>query len=193
MVRAVQQGAHTQEGSHGRRKSAGPVFSVPGLPCTDTALPAVGVSAPVAVAGSGKFGQISAAAVGGTGGTNAVAAAQLGRFVGRSTGSGQCVALAKAVQPSVGHTSNWRGGEKVQGNTDLQPGTVIATFNKANRYANALDGSSHAAVYLGQDTRGMQVLDQWAGSRAAVRTIPWNHSGAVAANTGSAFRVVKTA
>jgi len=26
---------------------------------------------------------------------------------------------------------------------------VIATFNRANRYANALDGSSHAAVYLG--------------------------------------------
>ena len=48
------------------------------------------------------------------------------KFVGRSTGSGQCVALAKAVQPALGSTAQWRGGEKVQGNTDLQPGTVIA-------------------------------------------------------------------
>ncbi|MBV8914112.1 MAG: BPSL0067 family protein, partial [Acetobacteraceae bacterium] len=81
---------------------------------------------------------------------------------------------------------------RVQGNTSLQPGTVIATFNKASRYANALDGSSHAAIYLGQNTTGVQVLDQWAGSRAAVRTIPWHNPGGAAANTGSAFHVVRT-
>ena len=112
----------------------------------------------------------------------------LSRFLGRSTGSGQCVALAQAVQPGIGPTRSGACGEKVQGNTSLQPGTVIATFNKANRYANALDGSSHAAVYLGQNAKGVQVLDQWAGSTAAVRTIPWNNPGGAAANTGSASK-----
>jgi hypothetical protein len=70
---------------------------------------------------------------------------------------------------------------------------VIATFNASNRYANARDGSSHAAVYLGQNASGVQVLDQWAGSPAAVRVIPWHNPSGVAANTGSAFRVVRTA
>jgi hypothetical protein len=191
MVRAVQHGAHTQEESRTKRKSSGPVFTLPALPCADTApaATAVGVIAPATATATttvpGKFGQASVPAPG-------VSAGELTRFVGRSTGSGQCVALAKAVQPNLGSTSHWRGGETVQGNTSLQPGTVIATFNKANRYANALDGSSHAAVYLGQDAKGVQVLDQWAGSRAAVRTIPWHNPGAVAANTGAAFQVVKS-
>lgn len=187
MVRAVQQGNHTQDGSRVRRKSTGPVFTVPTLPCTNvtSATPAVATTAQVATAVSGKFGQASAPATG-------VNTGQLAHFLGKSTGSGQCVALAKAVQPNLGPTSNWRGGEKVQGNTSLSPGTVIATFNRSNRYANAVDGSSHAAIYLGQDANGVQVLDQWAGSRAAVRTIPWHNAGAVAANTGTAFQVVKT-
>ncbi len=81
----------------------------------------------------------------------------------------------------------------MQGNTNLKPGTVIATFNDSDRYANALDGSSHAAIYLGQNERGLQVVDQWAGSAAAVRTIPWSNPGGVAANTGGAFHVVSHA
>ncbi len=69
---------------------------------------------------------------------------------------------------------------------------MIATFNANSRYANATDGSSHAAIYLGQDANGMQVLDQWAGKQASVRTIPWSHPGAAPANTGTAYRVVET-
>ena len=38
----------------------------------------------------------------------------------------------------------------------------------------------------------MLVMDQWAGSGASVRTIPWSNPGAAAANTGTAFRVVRT-
>ncbi len=112
-------------------------------------------------------------------------------YIGRSVGSGQCVALVRAAQPSLGPSSTWSAGAPVQGNTALQPGTPIATFTPSSHYANALDGSSHAAIYLGQDAKGVQVLDQWSGSAAAVRTIPWNNPGAAAANTGAAFRVVR--
>ena len=109
-------------------------------------------------------------------------------FVGQSVGSGQCVALVQAADPAVGLTRTWAQGGQVQGNTSLVPGTVIATFNGQGQYANAMDGSSHAAIYLGQNAQGIQVLDQWAGSPAAYRTIRW--SGATAANTGSSFYVV---
>ena len=123
-------------------------------------------------------------------GDNAVPAS-FGHFIGRSAGTGQCVALIYAVSPGIGSTACWGCGEPVQGNTSLRPGTVIATFDKTGRYANARDGSSHAAIYLGQDENGIQVLDQWSGSPAAVRTIRWTNPGGTPANTGSAFRVVR--
>lgn len=200
MVRAVHGNGRTQEETHTKRKSSGPLFVVPGLPCADKAAAstvAVGTSAAavgtsLAAVGTGKFGQASNGGDVPSTASSAASTAQLGKFVGRSTGSGQCVALARAVQPNLGPTSSWRAGEKVEGNTTLQPGTVIATFNGANRYANATDGSSHAAVYLGQNAKGVQVLDQWVGKGAAVRTIPWHNHGSVAANTGAAFHVVKT-
>ena len=113
-------------------------------------------------------------------------AADFAQYLGRSTGSGQCVALVQAANPGIGPTRNWKCGSPVRGNTDLRPGTAIATFHGADR-------SSHAAIYLGQNERGIQVLDQWAGSAAAVRTIPWNNPGGVAANTGTAFHVVRPA
>lgn len=112
------------------------------------------------------------------------------RFVGRSAGSGQCVALVQAAHPDVGLTRTWAPGTPVRDAADLAPGTVIATFDASGRYANATDGTSHAAIYLGQDRRGIQVLDQWAGSPAAVRTIPWSNPGGTAVNTGATYRVV---
>lgn len=109
-------------------------------------------------------------------------------FAGQSVGSGQCVALVQAADPAVGLTRTWAQGQQVQGNTLLVSGTIIATFNGQGQYANAMDGSSHAAIYLGQNAQGIQVLDQWAGSPAAYRMIRW--SSVTAANTGSAFYVV---
>lgn len=142
-------------------------------------------SAPVAAAGP------VAGAAAASADSRAVAAAY-SRFIGRSAGSGQCVALVYAATPGIGSTACWTGGAAVRGNTSLQPGTVIATFDKCGRYANATDGSSHAAIYLGQNEQGIQVLDQWSGSPAAVRTIRWTNPGATPANTGTAFRVVQT-
>ena len=114
------------------------------------------------------------------------------QYVGRSSGSGQCVALVQAALPGTGSTRGWTCGDPVRGNPGLQAGTAIATFGSSGRYANATDGSSHAAVYLGQNEQGIQVLDQWSGSPAAMRTIPWTNPGGVAANTGSLFHIVRS-
>ena len=119
-------------------------------------------------------------------------AADYARYIGRSVGSGQCVALVQAANPSIGPTRNWQSGVPVQGNTELRSGTIIATFDSSDRYANALDGRSHAAIYLGQNERGIQVMDQWAGNTATARTIPWTNPSGVVANTGTAFRVVQS-
>ena len=99
------------------------------------------------------------------------------------------MALVQAADPSVGLTHTWTQGAQVQGNTSLAPGTPIATFNGSGQYANATDGSSHAAIYLGQNAQGIQVEDQWTGQPAHTRTIPWNNTTG-AANTGSAFYVI---
>lgn len=118
-------------------------------------------------------------------------AVPLSQVLGRSVGSGQCVALVQAARPDVGRTAGWTQGTQVRGNLSIPPGTPIATFARDGRYANATDGSSHAALYLGQSAEGIQVLDQWQGSAAAVRTIPWQNPGGTAANTGSAYHVVR--
>lgn len=81
------------------------------------------------------------------------------KFVGQSIGNGQCVAFARAAA-ALPHTSAWRQGQPVFGAT-LAPGTAIATFGRDGRYANDTHGNSHAAIYLGQNANGIQVLDQW--------------------------------
>jgi hypothetical protein len=81
------------------------------------------------------------------------------RLVGESVGNGQCVAYVQAAT-QAGHTSGWRRGEIVMG-ANLAIGTAIATFDEAGRYINDTHGKSHAAIYLGQDAAGIQVLDQW--------------------------------
>ncbi len=151
-------------------------------PSGQQAGPGVGAAGPRATGTAGRLGT-----------AGGFMAAEFAHYLGRSTGSGQCVALVQAANPGIGPTRNWKCGPAVRGNTDLRPGTPIATFNGANHYANATDGSSHAAIYLGQDERGIQVMDQWAGSAAAVRTIPWTNPSGVPANTGTAFHVVQQA
>ena len=195
MIAAVHHSGRAHDVDRKRSASSGPVFSVPCLPVGGFTLAGMAPAASFTVSSETDG---AAASFGGKGVATAatvpsgLAPSDLQHWVGRSAGSGQCVALAQAVQPGVGPTRTWACGDKVQGNTSLQPGTVIATFDSANRYANAIDGSSHAAIYLGQNAHGVQVLDQWAGSAAAVRTIPWTNPSGVAANTGSAFHVVKS-
>ena len=179
MITAVQE----QERQRQRARSAafGPAFSVP-------MMPELSDMQAVSLPSAGSCFADSASTTAPTS-----SRADLSSYIGRSVGTGQCVALVKAANPSLGPASGWIGGAAVQGNTTLAPGTPIATFTSNDRYANATDGTSHAAIYLGQDHNGMLVLDQWAGSSAAVRAIPWSNPGGTPANTGSAFRVVRPA
>lgn len=126
--------------------------------------------------------------VAGAGTTGAGLASGYDQYLGESVGTGQCVALVQAADPGVGLTRTWTEGAVVQGDTGLTVGTPIATFDGSGQYANATDGSSHAAIYLGQNAQGMQVEDQWLGHAASVRTIPW--SGSSAANSAGAFHVI---
>jgi hypothetical protein len=85
------------------------------------------------------------------------------QYLNQYVGSGQCVALVQTADSSVGLTATWTQGSAVQGDTSLQPGTAIATFGPNGTYTNSTDGSSHAAIYLGQNAQGIQVEDQWLG------------------------------
>lgn len=125
---------------------------------------------------------------GGVGGAPLVASSYQ-QYLGQSVGSGQCVALLQAADPNLGRTATWSEGGSVRGDTSLQPGTAIATFGPNGTYTNSTDGSSHAAIYLGQNSEGIQVQDQWLNHPASVRTIYWDRPGN-AVNNGSLFHVV---
>lgn len=88
-------------------------------------------------------------------------------------------------------TRFWREGIKVQ---RLEPGmpdpvargTAIATFVEG-KYPNN-DTGQHAAIYLGQNALGIQVLDQWrAQGKVLPRTIHWAGHGGKLSNDGTAF------
>jgi hypothetical protein len=82
-----------------------------------------------------------------------------GKFVD-GFGHTECVSFVQqAANAPV--TKNWSPGIHVM---DVKPGqitrgTAIATFDEDGRYP--LKGAKHAAIYLSQDSTGIQVLDQW--------------------------------
>jgi hypothetical protein len=87
-------------------------------------------------------------------------AAQPQAYVGQVVGDGHCVAYVR-VAARVPHTSLWLEGHPVWDSSTLAPGTGIATFNGFGRYANATDGSSHAAIFIEHTDDGFAVYDQW--------------------------------
>jgi len=158
-------------------------FSFPqgGLVDTGAVAGAVDVSS-----GSGSGGSVGTYSGTGSGVADATVAIDYSSLLGQSVGSGQCVALVQATS-DVGLTSTWVPAEQVQGDTNLAPGTVIATFGAEGTYTNT-PGQSHAAIYLGQDTTGIFVEDQWAGQDASTRHINWTTSNSY--ESGSQFYVV---
>ncbi len=119
-------------------------------------------------------------------------------FVGVSVGTGQCVALVEraAHTPTTHH---WHRGRRVKGDVDIPPGTAIATFDPGGSYGNHTDGRSHAAIYLGQDASGIQVIDQWINHpqgqkpsphTAATRTLYFNAVHGADADNGDNFYVI---
>lgn len=73
-------------------------------------------------------------------------------------GTHQCVALVQHYS-KVPHTSRWNEGLPVKGSFLIAKGTAIATFVNG-KYPNK-GHDNHAALYLGQDTAGIWVMDQW--------------------------------
>lgn len=114
----------------------------------------------------------------------------LGAFLmGNVVGDGQCVALVQQCSRAP-HTSQWRQGAPVRGNLGIQRGTAIATFENG-KYPNQRHGN-HAAIYISQDSKGIQVYDQWLGKEQMpihVRTIRWG--GEDPSDDGNAFSVIE--
>lgn len=113
------------------------------------------------------------------------------RYLGTVVGDGHCVPYVQRVS-DVPHTSLWRRGASVN---DFEPpptNAIVATFDAHGRYANALDGSSHAAVFLYRHETGIEVLDQWLGQPVHRRTIRFRQGQGHAANDADRFFVVVT-
>lgn len=89
---------------------------------------------------------------------------------GPDLGSGQCVALVKAVVPALGATKNystgelrWCKAEKITtSNLDkILPGTVVGYgFNSEGKYPSNSSGN-HVAIFIKKDGEMMAVIDQW--------------------------------
>jgi len=96
--------------------------------------------------------------------------------------SRHCVAAVKHFCRAP-QTSLWRKGLHVKNNQGIRAGTAIATFDSPN------DGyRGHAAIYLGQNSSGLQVLDQWVGQPFHLRTIYFGRPKV--SNDGNKFYVI---
>lgn len=108
---------------------------------------------------------------------------------GRVVGTGHCVAFVREVTGAP-HTSQWRRGAKVRG-SDAVPGTAIATFDSRGRYANATNGTSHAAVLISINADGLRVADQWVGRAVRERLIRYRGGNGLPADDGDAYSVIE--
>lgn len=111
------------------------------------------------------------------------------QYLGTVVGNGQCVIYCQRVS-DVPHTSLWRKGEAITDQTPVN--VIVATFNAQGRYANATDGSSHAAVFLSRHEAGIEVIDQWLGQPVHRRTIRFRQGQGHAANDASRFYIVES-
>jgi len=103
------------------------------------------------------------------------------KHFGEST---ECVAAVKHFC-NAPQTSRWRKGRQVKGRTDIRAGTAIATFTAPN---NGYRG--HAAIYVGQNSTELQVLDQWKTKKFSPRPIRFNNAENGVSNDGDQFYVV---
>lgn len=110
---------------------------------------------------------------------------------GQTIGTGHCVPFVREVTGAP-HTSQWRRGAKVRG-SDLAPGTAIATFDSRGQYANATNGSSHAAVLIAIAADGILVADQWVGQPVHRRVIPYRGGSGPPVNDGDAYHAIEVA
>lgn len=108
-------------------------------------------------------------------------------------GNGHCVPLVQAATGAP-VTFLWRKGPWVRGNPGIPRGTAIATFTATGRYAN-LDTGNHAAIYLGETSEGLAVVDQWQArtpARPGRRLLSFRGGDGSPSNDGDAYFVILT-
>jgi hypothetical protein len=132
-----------------------------------------------------------AAGAGSTGGSMGWVATAPASYVGKTVGSGQCVAYVQAACGAP-HTGEWRRGILVKGKgKEIPSGTAIATFDPNGTYGNHEDGRSHAAVFDQELPDGLRVWDQWKGQPVHSRTIQFEHgNNPKDVNNGDRFYVI---
>lgn len=114
-------------------------------------------------------------------------------FNGEIVGNGQCVPYVQ-LAANVPATSTWKRGDLVKDpNSTLAKGTAIATFGENGNYENKMDGSSHAAIYDGQDTGGIWAYDQWKKDNHVVQRRKIRFKGGVGfkCDDGDQFYVIE--
>lgn len=106
-------------------------------------------------------------------------------------GNSECVEFIKQTLQAP-ETALWREGTKIiKGDTSTVAGTAIATFVD-RKYPQEGSTGKHAAIYLGQNGLGIQVLDQWRSQGMVMpRTIKWHPTSPGASNDGNLFSVIE--
>jgi hypothetical protein len=105
-------------------------------------------------------------------------------------GNTECVEFIQQTL-SAPPTAAWKEGRKIKPGVLVQAGTAIATFVDG-KYPQSGNTGKHAAIYLGQNALGIQVLDQWRKQGSVQpRTIKWKPTSAGSSNDGSAFSVIE--
>ncbi|WP_227245139.1 BPSL0067 family protein [Paraburkholderia caribensis] len=112
-------------------------------------------------------------------------------------GNAECVEFIRQALGAP-QTMKWREGQKIVRLADgaldpVVPGTAIATFvNKRYPQGDCGIACKHAAIYLGQNDEGIQVVDQDRRTgHVHPRTIYWKPHSAGASNDGNAFSVIE--
>ena len=117
-------------------------------------------------------------------------------YISPITGETECVAFLQANIAGIGPTTGWIEGDKIKklidGEAGAKAGTAIATF-VSGKYPGP-GKKKHAAVYLGQNSDGIQVLDQWASQgKVLPRTIRWKVTAATTIqNDGNKYSIIET-
>lgn len=118
-----------------------------------------------------------------------------GQAFPNANGDTQCVEFIKQTLKAPA-TSLWKEGKKVvKGDQTIPSGTAIATFVNG-AYPQAGSTNKHAAIYLGQNSLGIEVLDQWKPKDGKVqsvapRTIKFKPTTPGLSNDGNAFSVIE--
>jgi hypothetical protein len=109
----------------------------------------------------------------------------------KKTGRAECVAFLTAALDAP-NVDKWKPGRPITRGADIPVGTAIATFVEG-KYPGEKRGQ-HAAIYLGQNDQGIQVMDQWADDpkklHVSERTIYWQSTSRSRSNQPTAFSTI---